>query len=97
MSGGAYNYNQYKIQEIVDYIQERLDKQGKEIPKKSSHFDDDNYEIYPMDIQESFKKGIALLKEAQIYAHRIDWYFSSDDGEDSFRKRLKEDLEQLKK
>jgi hypothetical protein len=33
---------------------------------------------------------------AEIYAQRIDWLLSGDDGEDSFRKRLKEDLERLK-
>jgi hypothetical protein len=32
---------------------------------------------------------------AQIYAQRIDWLISGDDGEDSFRERLKEDLEKL--
>jgi hypothetical protein len=33
---------------------------------------------------------------AEIYAQRIDWLLSGDDGEDSFRERLKEDLEKLK-
>jgi hypothetical protein len=33
---------------------------------------------------------------AQIYTQRIDWLVSGDDGEDSFRERLKEDLEEYK-
>ena len=37
-----------------------------------------------------------LLKKATIYAQRIDWLVSGDDGEESFLSRLKEDLEQLK-
>lgn len=33
---------------------------------------------------------------AQIYTQRIDWLVSGDDSEDSFRERLKEDLEEYK-
>lgn len=42
------------------------------------------------------KEGIRKLKEAEIYAQRIDWLLSGDDGEESFKKRLKEQLEKLK-
>jgi len=37
-------------------------------------------------------EGIELLKKAQIYAQRIDWLLSGDDGEDTFHKRLSQDL-----
>ena len=43
------------------------------------------------------KEGIEILKKAQIYAHRIDWLLSGDDGEESFLKRLEEDLNELEK
>lgn len=33
---------------------------------------------------------------AQVYAQRIDWLLSGDDGEDNFHLRLKEDLANLK-
>lgn len=45
----------------------------------------------PETIQE-FRNGIEILKKASIYVRRIDWLISGDDGEDSFHKRLKEDL-----
>jgi hypothetical protein len=32
------------------------------------------------------------LKAGYIYAHRIDWLLSGDDGEESFNKRLTEEL-----
>ena len=41
------------------------------------------------------KIAIDLLKKAEVYAQRIDWYISGDDGEESFLRRLKEDLEKL--
>jgi hypothetical protein len=42
------------------------------------------------------KEGIEALKRAQIYAHRIDWLLSGDDGEESFLRRLEEELNELK-
>lgn len=42
---------------------------------------------------EKFKEGVEFLRKAQIYAHRIDYLLSSDDGEESFLERLKEELE----
>lgn len=42
-----------------------------------------------------FKKAVHILKQAEIYAQRIDWLLSGDDGEENFHKRLKDDLEKL--
>lgn len=44
-----------------------------------------------------FKRGLDILRRACIYAQRIDWLLSGDDGEDSFHERLKEELEELEK
>ena len=46
---------------------------------------------------EEFKKGLKILKEADVYLRRIDYLLSGDDGEESFHERLKEELEELKK
>jgi hypothetical protein len=42
-----------------------------------------------------FKEALGIIKKAGIYLHRIDYLVCSDDGEDDFHKRLKEDLEEL--
>ena len=44
-----------------------------------------------------FRNAINILRKAEIYAHRIEWLLSGDDGEESFHKRLKEDLKELEK
>lgn len=44
---------------------------------------------------QSFKDGYKALRIAEIYTQRIDWLVSGDDGEESFRERLKEELELL--
>ena len=105
MSGGAFDYNQYKIREIHEQIQEELNKQGKERPKEDlkwfdkeylEKYPEDRFEyVYREDVQQIFKDGIEILKKAEIYAQRIDWYLSGDDGEDSLISRLKDDLSKL--
>lgn len=42
-----------------------------------------------------FKNGLDILRFAYIYAQRIDWLLSGDDGEESFHERLKKELEEL--
>ena len=49
----------------------------------------------PPEVLEILKEGVKKLKEAAVYAQRIDWYLSGDDGEECLVRRLKEDLEQV--
>lgn len=42
-----------------------------------------------------FKRGLRVIREAYIYAQRIDWILSFDDGEESFHRRLRADLDKL--
>lgn len=106
MSGEAFDYSQYKIRDIYEHIQQELDNQGKEKSKEElDWFDMDHYKKYPEDkfehvyrddIQQIFKDGIEILKKAEIYAQRIDWYLSGDDNENSLVSRLNEELNNLK-
>jgi len=109
MSGGAFEYNQYKIDQIAEEIKSLIYKNGKEKTQeelKDAGWRDPNwYEKYPEDkfhykypdeVIEKFEIAINKLKEAAIYAQRIDWLLSGDDGEETFLRRLKEDLEGLK-
>ena len=102
MSGGKFDYDQYKIRTIWEEIQNELDKQGQE--KQVAHWEKEYYDKYPEarfeevyreDVQQIFKDGIEALKKAEIYAQRIDWFLSGDDGEDSLVSRLKSDLDKL--
>lgn len=94
MSGGHFNYNQHKISDIADTIEEIINTND------SQEKDDFGYEIgrhYKKETIDEFKNGLAILRMASIYAHRIDWLLSGDDGEDNFLKRLKEELENKSK
>lgn len=79
MSGGHFDYDQNRIKYIVERLESYLDK------------DND----YSRATVEKMHDGLEALRIAYIYAQRIDWLVSGDDGEDSFLRRLKEDLAKL--
>lgn len=109
MSGGAFDYKQYNIAMIADEVEQIILNNGR--PKTKEELQDESwgrdnswYEKYPEDLNhyrypdnvvEEFKKGLDILRRAQIYAQRIDYLISGDDGEESFHERLKEDLSKL--
>lgn len=80
MSGGHFEYQQHKINDIIESIEAQIDKSGK----------------YSDEVINEFKIGVKKLKEAYIYAQRIDWLLSGDDGEETFLTRLKKELNENK-
>ncbi len=91
MSGGAFQHQQYRLGDIADEIEEAIYRN--ENPEEGSW---SSYELNGDTINE-FKSAIKALRVAQVYAQRIDWLLSGDDGEETFHKRLKADLEKLEK
>ena len=59
-----------------------LDELGREIYRPE----------YTEETIKEFKNAIHTLRMAQVYAQRVDWLISGDDGEESFHERLAEDL-----
>lgn len=88
MSGGAFNYAQFQLMQIADDIEQHIiinnvtDEWG-------------NRPEYSKETLEQFRIAAAKLREAYVYVQRIDWLLSGDDGEDTFHKRLKNDLAEL--
>ena len=83
-------------EDINDYIKSRwLEDKEKEYIRKNKHTKPNPFDYNKETIKE-LKKGLAILRKAYIYAQRIDWLLSGDDGEESFHKRLKEELDNLK-
>jgi len=107
MSGGFFDYDQYKIGYIADEIEKIIERNGR---KKTDEelkegFFPHNWYIdnpkdlyfyeYPQQVIMQFKIAVVMLRQAQVYAHRIDWLLSGDDSEESFIKRLEKDLKNL--
>ena len=86
MSGGHFDYKQHIINDISEEIEEVI--------KDNDIKDEWGYSYdYPESVLLEFKNGIEILRKASIYAQRIDWLLSGDDGVESFHERLKEELE----
>ena len=85
MSGGYFNYTQFRLSDVIDDLQRVIDNK--------TYWEDGD--IIPDDILEQFKVGLHHIKLAQAYMQRIDWLLSADDGEDCFRRRLEEDLKEI--
>ena len=79
MSGGHFDYQQSRIMDIYISIE--------------AYISDNKYNNnYNEETIKELKKAVDVLKVGYIYAHRIDWLLSGDDGEEAFHKRLKEEL-----
>jgi hypothetical protein len=109
MSGGHFDYKQWYINQIADDVEKIIERNGRkktdEELKDESWRRDDWYEKYPEDLYhykypdeviEKFKEGLTILRQAAVYAQRIDWLLSGDDGEETFLKRLEKELSELK-
>lgn len=94
MSGGHFQYDQYKIQYIADSIQTLIDNNESH---ELTDWGDKIGREYPPEVIAEFEKAIHALSVARVYAHRVDWLVSGDDGEESFLRRLESDLKELEK
>lgn len=99
MSGGKFNYSQRHIINMASDIQEEINSNN--TPFYDEWRDDEIEENwsgqrYSDETIIEFKNGIEALRRAYVYAQRIDWLLSGDDGEEEFHQRLKEDLENFK-
>lgn len=87
MSGGFFDYDQYKISIIADDVEGIIMRNTEHEPS----------EQYSTETIAEFKKAVNVLRIAAIYAQRIDWLVSGDDAEDTFHIRLRHDLSKINK
>ena len=96
MSGGHFDYDQYKIRQIADEVEQIILKNGEKRERRES-WEDEYYYNYPPEVIEKFKEGLDIIRKAEIYAQRIDWLVCGDDGPESFLRRLEQDLKNLER
>ena len=105
MSGGKFSYKQWHIDNIADQIEQEVILSGKPIPKqKWSYYERQEFEethkhpmnyAYPDSILRRMEEAVYALHAAAIYAQRVDYLLSGDDGEESFEERLSKELSEL--
>jgi hypothetical protein len=79
MSGGHFDYAQFKIEQIADRIEDLIWCNS----------------LYSEETMDEFNKAIKALRIAYVYAQRVDWLISGDDGEETFHQRLAVDLSEI--
>jgi hypothetical protein len=93
MSGGHFNYKQNLLLDMVDDVRFAI---LINYNKEKNEFGNDIGNRFSPETIAEFEKAVKALKLAYVYAQRIDWLLSGDDGEDSFHIRLQEQLGELK-
>jgi len=53
-----------------------------------------NY-AFPEEVLRRMEEAVYALRRASIYAQRVDYLICGDDGEESFERRLKDELAEL--
>ena len=90
MSGGHFQYQQSRINDIADEIEYQINRNG-----ETSEY---GYTVdYSQETIKEFKNAVYQLRKAFIYAQRIDWFLSGDDREVDFHERLAEELAVLER
>ena len=90
MSGGHFDYQQHRIQDISESIDQLIRYNN---DQSLDEFGDPNGHNFSPEIIDEFQKACFYLKRAYIYAHQIDLLICGDTGEETFVKRLKAQLE----
>ena len=90
MSGGHFNYAQYKIGNIADSVEQLIINNDSE---ELDEWSDSKGHNYTEATISKFRIALKMLRQVEIYTQRIDWLVSGDDGEDSFHRRLALDLD----
>jgi hypothetical protein len=85
MSGGHFNYDQYRIAQMVEEIDSLIQNNDKP--------DEYGYKReYTPETLKRFQEAADTLKAAQAMVQRVDWLVCGDDGEDSFHERWKQEV-----
>lgn len=86
MSGGRFEYVQYRFSDVADQIRQYREREQK-----------NTEEPLPDDIAAKFDEAAKAIDIVSRMVQRIDWLLSGDDGFESFRDRWADEVETLQK
>ena len=87
MSGGYFDYAQFKLEDIADGIRNLIALNNNPQLNPEAKYSDETIA--------KFLEADKTLRLAAVMAQRIDWLVSGDDGEESFHERWDEDIKSL--
>ena len=86
MSGGAFEYKERQIRELLDMLHISMDVFVSECKNAGEKLHED--------VVYEYVQAATILQKAYIYLNRLDYLFSGDDDQESFLRRLKDDLKE---
>ena len=89
MSGGYFDYDQYRIDSVADSINRAIETNDDE---PGYHWSGRVGRGYSPETIARFREAVATLNRASAMAHRVDWLLSGDDSEESFHRRWNEEI-----
>jgi len=92
MSGGHFNGSEFSIMNISDEIQNLIRSNGN---KELDGWGYPLYSDFSPEVIEKFKEAVVALDKAYVYARRVDYLVSGDDGPETFLERLSEELKEV--
>ena len=91
MSGGAFDYTQYRIEQAADEVNSEIRRCDPDrLPDEYGYKPD-----YSQETLAKFRECEQTLRKAAAMLNRVDWLVCGDDGEDSFHSRWDEELAKL--
>ena len=89
MSGGHFDYNQYRIDQIAEDIEQLIrDNEDETLDEWGSK----RGKFYKPEIIAKFKETARTLRRAAAMAQRVDWLVSGDDGPECFLRRWEKEV-----
>ena len=85
MSGGTFDYKQWAIQDIAEHIENTI----------ALNDCGELWEQLQPEVIEELKAAVKCLRQAYVYARRIDYLLAGDSGQDTFLKYLQQELKEL--
>jgi len=88
MSGGHFDYQQYRLNDIAEELRRTIAK-----CRQKREYYDYYSDKFINDMVDAYHKS----KELEVILNRIDWVLSGDDSEESYIERLAEDMSEIER
>lgn len=89
MSGGYFDHNQWRLEDIASQIDELILSNE---DSTLNEWGEPRGRFYSQQTIAKFRQAANTLRLAAAMAQRVDWLVSGDDGEETFHKRWDEEI-----
>lgn len=95
MSGGFFDYQQHRLEDMAGKLDEVIARSGSPIEYGEDvdpKYAPTHHDSFPPDILARFRETAHELRRVGDMLQRVDWLMSGDDGEGTFRHRWSKEV-----